>query len=616
MQTSSIRTSTIALCALAGLTTACEQNNLIGQPDTRPDSDPATSNASAREEISARDRAASALATTQLATQSNRPETLQPESTRIKTSLGSIPTLNTRRYLPLPQTRSILPRLSLAPTLVPRSTWQPPVSLGIATPRLTTSTASQPSMATVPGQPGAATAPGLSGSIPTANASLASSQPVGSQPVGSQPVESQPVGSQPVGSQPVESQPVTPSIASDMQGHWSQPIVTALRNADIIQSSSDGSFRPDMPITQDEFVAMVQRAFPDEAISPDSINLRPGLTRAEAAKILYQALADQGRMAPLATLVATQSQPFSGNDSAEGIGQTAIANPLPQPNSAAVATSTVPLPQSAIGETSNVPTKADGDSETSLLSEIAQPMLQAAVLGAEALQPISSASNPDSSESASSSGVGVAVMGEVSRPGGYSLTGADSKPTLIRAIQMAGGVTSTANIRQILVRRAGETLTFDLWQVLQTGSLDKDLVLQSGDTIAIPKATNLPLATQDNQTTPEAVDRIQVGVVGEVNNPGLLELPSNASANQAVMASGGFNRQARKADLIRLNANGTIVRQAIAVDIAKGMNALTNPRLQNNDVIMVQRSDDMAIVDQSMTLSALMKILPIATTLQ
>jgi protein involved in polysaccharide export with SLBB domain len=612
MQTSSIRTSAIALCALAGLT-ACEQNNLISQPNSLPDLDSETST-SAKEEA-ARDGAASALAATQLATQGNRPETLKPESTRIKTSLGSVPTLNSRRYLPLPRTQAVLPRLNLAPAIVPQSTWKPPASLGMVTQMPTLPTASatrQPGlMAATPSQLGA-TNPALAslgnGASPAATASLASPQPVGSQPV-------------------------VADIA-DVQDHWSQPIVAALLNANIVQGFADGTFRPDAPITQDQFVGMVQRAFPDEAISSDAVRLRPGMTRAEAAKVVYQALAEQGRVAPLATLVASQSQPLesgqvtagqvTNGEQSAGQSNPSIATSTAQPDQTAVAAFPSPSPQ-PVGNVpmsdapasdvpaSDAPVAATNEGGTSLRSEIAQPMLQAAVLAAEAMQPNLADANASVSADSnrSSPGVSVAVMGEVSRPGGYSLVGTDNKPTLIQAIQMAGGVTATANIRQIQVRRAGAILTVDLWQVLQTGDLDQDLALQSGDTIAIPRAADL--AVEGSALSSEALDRIQVSVVGEVNKPGVLELPPNALANQAIMASGGFNRQAQKADLIRLNANGTIVRRAIAIDVAQGANDVTNPRLQNNDVILVQRSSNIAIADQWTALNPLMKILPTST---
>ncbi|HEY9628533.1 MAG TPA: SLBB domain-containing protein [Coleofasciculaceae cyanobacterium] len=592
MQISSIRNSAIALCTLAGLA-ACEQNNLVSQPDPSFDSDLGTSTAATREETSAPGEAVSAQAAS--TAQSSRPETLKPESTRIKTSLGTVPTLNARRYS-LPQAQPVLPRLNSAPTVVlPRlNTWRPPVS------------PSAPAMPTVPAsQPGNLTAlQEATATTPPANLPSSNNSPV---------APAQPLGA-----------------LADVQEHWSQPIVMALRDADIVQGFSDGSFRPDQPITPEQFVGMTQRAFPEEAISPESVRMRPDMTRAEAAKVVYQLLAERGRVAPLSTLVAAQSQPMptvSGGES-----DTAIATSPNQP----------------IGSPTASPAAADR--ENSRYSEtIAQPILQAALLAAEAVQasdPVASnvpsdvapseiaetqpvaqsetqptaqseaqpatqanadASSSESPDLASKVSVNVAIMGEVSRPGGYSLTSTD--PTLIQAIQMAGGISSTANIRQIQVRRAGEILTFDLWQVLQTGNLSEDLALQSGDTIAIPKATNLA-AVEGSQLTPETPDRIQVSVLGEVNNPGVLDLPTHTSANQAILASGGFNRQAQKADLIRLNSNGTIDWRSIAVDVAQGRNEIANPRLQNNDVILVQRIDVMANGSQQTALNPLARILP------
>ncbi|MBI4782250.1 MAG: SLBB domain-containing protein [Oscillatoriophycideae cyanobacterium NC_groundwater_1537_Pr4_S-0.65um_50_18] len=611
MQISSIRNSAIALCTLAGLA-ACEQNNLVSQPDPSFDSDLGTSTAAAREETSAPGEAVSAQAASPLTAQSSQPERLKPESTRIKTSLGTVPTLNARRYS-LPQAQPVLPRLNSAPTVVlPRlNTWRPPVIPSAPAPVMSTVPARPPGNLTASQEATASTPPA---NLPSSNnAPVASSQPMGT--------------------------------LADVQDHWSQPIVMALRNADIVQGFSDGSFRPDQPITQEQFVGMTQRAFPEEAISPESVRMRPDMTRAEAAKVVYQLLAERGRVAPLSTLVATQNQSLptaSGGEQSDAAIATSPNQPIDSPM--------------AIAEAS--PRSAAADSEKSLYSEtIAQPILQAAILAAEAVQasdPVASNvpsdaapseiseaqpvaesaaqsvaesvaqstdqpeaqptapangenASSESSDLASKVSVNVAIMGEVSRPGGYSLT--SSAPTLIQAIQMAGGISPTANIRQIQVRRAGEVLTFDLWQVLQTGNLSEDLALQSGDTIAIPKAENLA-AVEGSQLTPETPDRIQVSVLGEVNNPGVLELPTHTSANQAILASGGFNRQAQKADLIRLNANGTIDWRSIAVDVAQGRNEIANPRLQNNDVILVQRTDAVANGNQQTALNPLARILP------
>ncbi len=202
----------------------------------------------------------------------------------------------------------------------------------------------------------------------------------------------------------------------------------------------------------------------------------------------------------------------------------------------------------------------------------------------------------------------IAVVGEVNRPGTYTVGAGGSGgtgggiiglTTVTRAIQTAGGITPLADIRQIQVRRqrkdgTEQLITLDLWQLLETGALTNDIILQQGDTIVVPTATSIDLAEAPQVAlasfSPAA---IRVNVVGEVLKPGTLELPPNTSLNQALLAAGGFNNsRARKDDveLIRLNPNGTVSKEVVPVDFSQGLDEQTNPTLRNGDVIVVGRS--------------------------
>jgi polysaccharide export outer membrane protein len=211
-----------------------------------------------------------------------------------------------------------------------------------------------------------------------------------------------------------------------------------------------------------------------------------------------------------------------------------------------------------------------------------------------------------------SQSLNIAVVGEVNRPGTYTVGaggGGGGAPgggggiigltTVTRAIQTAGGITPLADIRQIQVRRqrkdgTQQLIALDLWQLLETGALTNDIILQQGDTIVVPTATSIDLAEASQVAlasfSPEA---IRVNIVGEVLSPGTLELPPNTSLNQALLAAGGFNNsRARKQDveLIRLNPNGTVSKEVVPVDFSQGLDEQTNPTLRNNDVIVVGRS--------------------------
>jgi len=222
--------------------------------------------------------------------------------------------------------------------------------------------------------------------------------------------------------------------------------------------------------------------------------------------------------------------------------------------------------------------------------------------------------------------INIAVVGEVARPGTYTLAkdvqskvqenelGANSglfgasetaggetvlQQTVTRAIKMAGGITPIADIRQIQVRRltrAGteQIINVDLWQLLQTGDVSQDLTLQQGDTVIVPKAENID-ETQGAQVANSnfSPDTIKVSIVGEVVKPGAIALSPNTSLNQALVAAGGFNKaraEMDSVDLIRLNSNGTVSKLTVKINFSATANDETNPKLQNNDVIMVRRS--------------------------
>lgn len=221
--------------------------------------------------------------------------------------------------------------------------------------------------------------------------------------------------------------------------------------------------------------------------------------------------------------------------------------------------------------------------------------------------------------------INVAVVGEVNRPGTHVLSveqveaaagetaGRGQLPlpetvgvfTVTRAIQAAGGITPEADIRAVEVRRISrtgtqQTITVDLWKLLQEGDLEQDIALQQGDTIAVPQARSLDAGLpSDAATASFAPGQINVSVVGEVLQPGTITLPPNSSFNQAVLAAGGLQGGADKdeVELIRIAPNGTVSRRTIAIDLSGDVSDANNPVLRNNDVIMVNRSGAAAFRD-------------------
>lgn len=210
----------------------------------------------------------------------------------------------------------------------------------------------------------------------------------------------------------------------------------------------------------------------------------------------------------------------------------------------------------------------------------------------------------------------VTVVGEVNRPGTYTvkgeanttnnntqLTGTVALPTVTNALQSAAGIKPTADIRQIqLIRttRTGEQkIALNLFKLLQQGDTSQDVIIQEGDRIFIPVAKN-PSAQDVDLVASSTFSptSIKINVIGEIatkaGKGGTIEVPPNTTLNQALLSSGGFdNVRANKneVDFIRLNPNGSVTKRLIKLNFARGIDPEQNPRLQNNDTIVIGRNN-------------------------
>lgn len=215
--------------------------------------------------------------------------------------------------------------------------------------------------------------------------------------------------------------------------------------------------------------------------------------------------------------------------------------------------------------------------------------------------------------------VRVAVSGEVQRPGLYSIgkgganqlssTGPGSSgatviqtsgaPTLLDAIQKAGGLTAYGDLRRLTVQRATagpgsplRTYQFDFLQVLSGGGAVTNPLLYDGDSITIPRAENLSetelLAIAASTFAP---DTIAVNVVGEVERPGAQNVKANSPLSGALLTAGGLTRRAdaNTVRLLRLTPSGAIKQATIAFNPAAPLGSRQNPPLQQGDVIVVDR---------------------------
>lgn len=195
----------------------------------------------------------------------------------------------------------------------------------------------------------------------------------------------------------------------------------------------------------------------------------------------------------------------------------------------------------------------------------------------------------------------VAVVGEVNRPGTYTAAGGGENrpPTVTTAILAAGGITNLSDLRGISVRRptrSGEEqiIPANLWETLVSGDLSQDIILYPGDTVVVPRADEtLPEEESALASASFAPATITVNLIGEVNGPGAISVPSNTPLSQAILSAGGLRRGRAKrsnVQLVRLNPNGTVTTRKFKYDVEAPIDTAENPTLRNRDTVIVGRN--------------------------
>lgn len=211
----------------------------------------------------------------------------------------------------------------------------------------------------------------------------------------------------------------------------------------------------------------------------------------------------------------------------------------------------------------------------------------------------------------------IAIVGEVNRPGPYTIfegsQNADGRtatpnsvaPSITKALQISGGITQLADLRNIQIERmthTGQTqaITVDFWQLLKSGDVLQDLPLQDGDKITVARAPEV----NDKDLTEIAdasfsPDRIAINIVGEVERPGTVNVAPNTPLNQGILAAGGFNKRAKRQSvtLVRLEPNGTVSKREIDIDFSQGLNTANNPALRRGDTVIIKRNGISSIGD-------------------
>lgn len=123
--------------------------------------------------------------------------------------------------------------------------------------------------------------------------------------------------------------------------------------------------------------------------------------------------------------------------------------------------------------------------------------------------------------------IDVFVVGQAKRPGRYTVS---SLSTLANAVFASGGPSSAGSMRHIQLKRGSAVIAdFDLYDLLIKGDKSKDVVLQPEDVIYF-----MPIGAQ-------------VAMGGQVNNPAIYELKSEASLGDVLKLAGGLTTTANGA---------------------------------------------------------------------
>lgn len=164
----------------------------------------------------------------------------------------------------------------------------------------------------------------------------------------------------------------------------------------------------------------------------------------------------------------------------------------------------------------------------------------------------------------------VFALGDVRRPGSYTVS---SLSTLTNALFVSGGIRKIGSLRQVQLKRAGETVAeLDLYDLLLRGDTSADARLQPGDVIFVPPAGRL------------------VGVAGEVRRPAIYEMKGGESARDLIEMAGGLTEQAHASlsQIERISASG--MKEILDIDLSR--DAAVEAPVRGGDTIRVRSALD------------------------
>jgi polysaccharide export outer membrane protein len=173
----------------------------------------------------------------------------------------------------------------------------------------------------------------------------------------------------------------------------------------------------------------------------------------------------------------------------------------------------------------------------------------------------------------------VALLGEIrstaranSGPGQYAISG---KTRVVEFISKHGGPTDHADLNHVqLIRPDGRSSYLNLYKAVLSSDQSENPIINRGDTVFVP---SLSLSNR------------RLIVLGEVNEPGLIELRDDITLLEAVARAGGFNPRAYLQNIIVIRG-GLEAPEVTAVNIRaalEGGDLSVDLTLRSGDIVYV-----------------------------
>ena len=209
--------------------------------------------------------------------------------------------------------------------------------------------------------------------------------------------------------------------------------------------------------------------------------------------------------------------------------------------------------------------------------------------------------------------VKVAVIGEINRAGVYTLNTEKSiepgevdidkntgMPTVSTAIQEAGGITPETDLSRIILKRrlSGKdeiynNIELNFLDLFLKGDQSQNPILYDGDVVTLIKADKKNQNLVEPYSLNLSPSEIRINIIGAVNNPGLITVPSNTTLNQALLFAGGptnWKANTGNVRLVRINPNGTASHKKYKINFNANVSSKQNPNLISGDTVYVYRS--------------------------